>query len=756
MKIIKSILILTFFILITYNSYATVYYVSNSGNDSNNGISPESPLKSVLKINQIISKMIPGDVILLERGSIFYGQINISSSGDENSPIIIAAYGEGKNPVISASVPITEWSIYEGNIYSSNVNGIVKNLFSNGKQMTLARYPNSGFLSVDNHLSDPKKGFTDNELKQPSGYWNGSIARIRTINWAYEYSEIENFKNSTIVLKTPPYYPVQSGWGYYLDNNLNELDTFSEWYFSKNENDNGTLYFYPPDISDINTMNIEGSIYDYGIFSSKEIRNIIILDLEVRNQSVTGINFFNNVSEVRIENCTFNGQFQTGVSFVKQAENISINNCRFYNVNGRGLSLLNVNNSSISRNIFLNSGMIPGYGTTGDPFVMSAAFVFGNSNQISGNYIDGVGHDAINCLGTGNIVEKNVIKNCLQLLNDGGGIKCYGDYSKNSVWKNNFIFGVKGNYENTIGGGSVALGIYLDEFANNMSILNNTITGSGFSGIGVHNGFNNLIQNNICYNNRVGINFFQNLQSINNRIIDNVIKGNSDNQYFVDIKYLGGNLLPGRFDSNYYFNPGNYRSFSITYNNIASDYSFDKWKSFIRSDDHSNIFVGPEVIFSKLFTNMSDENLTIGLNTGYNYRDIDMNHVSGSITLQPWTSEILISDSDMRELPEITIAGGPLNFGDSGEENASVINWYNISGINLKDPVIITAPESIEISLYNDHDFKKMVTLNHENGKVDKIIFVKIDTYTGEDFYDIISNKSGFLVSNVKVIRNKK
>jgi len=710
----------------SFNSiYATDYFFSNSGEDSNNGLSPAYPMKSIAKLNSLMVNLKPGDAVLFERGSIFYGQININASGNSNGAITFSSYGNGRNPVISGSVPVTGWSQYKENMFTSDISGNVKNVFVNGEQMTLARYPNTGFLSIDKSLPDPKKGFFDKNLSQPAGYWNGSIARIRTINWAYEYSDIIDFKNSSVVLKNPTLFPILSGWGYYLDNNLNELDTLNEWYFEKNDNDIGKVYFYPPFGESINNLNIQASIYDYGFFSDTQVANIIIRDLDILNQSESGIFFPRKISDLKIENCTFKGQVKTGLSNVNKSDNLKITNCRFNNINGKALSLNSVSNSTVSKNIFLNSGMIPGYGTTGDVYVLSAMYVFGDNNIISENYINGVGHDAINCLGAGNLVEKNVIKNCLQLLNDGGGIKCYGKYTNNSVWCNNFIYNVRGNIENTTEKEIKALGIYLDEFTNNMTILNNTVSGSKFSGIGIHDANNNLVINNILYNNNAGINLYMNKNSMDNKFFGNVIKSNNNNQYSVDIKYLGGELLPGIFDSNYYFNPGNQRSFGITYRNLFKDYSFQDWKLFVKSEEQSKIYIGPEFTYSKLYANMSDEIISINLGSQFDFKNKNLNEVNGTVELLPWTSEVLFTDVDLSNMPEITIAGGPIYFDDNQSENSISLEWYVISGINISEPVYVNAPEGYEISLFNDHDFSNKIILSSETGVVENIIFVR-------------------------------
>jgi hypothetical protein len=155
--------------------------------------------------------------------------------------------------------------------------------------------------------------------------------------------------------------------------------------------------------------------------------------------------------------------------------------------------------------------MIPGYGATSDDYTMSCIVVFTDQSLISGNNIQNIGHDAINCPGTGNIVEKNVIKNCLLYLNDGGGIKCYGENSTNSTWNNNFIYSIQGNLESTDkkNNGILALGIYLDQLTNNLNIRNNTLVNCRTAGIGMNAGVSNNIENNICYNNFSGFFVYQ-------------------------------------------------------------------------------------------------------------------------------------------------------------------------------------------------------------------------------------------------------
>ena len=65
----KKIVIYLFISLaIAVNASASVYYVSNSGSDVNNGLSKDHPFKT---LKTVAAKVTPGDVILLRRGDIF-------------------------------------------------------------------------------------------------------------------------------------------------------------------------------------------------------------------------------------------------------------------------------------------------------------------------------------------------------------------------------------------------------------------------------------------------------------------------------------------------------------------------------------------------------------------------------------------------------------------------------------------------------------------------------------------------------------
>lgn len=102
------------------------YYISVTGNDNDDGNSPETAWKTLEKVNSTIFQ--PGDKILFERGSCWKGQLHPKGSGKEEAPIIIDAYGDEKKrmPVIDGdSRATTEVPLFVEETYKLNHGAVV-------------------------------------------------------------------------------------------------------------------------------------------------------------------------------------------------------------------------------------------------------------------------------------------------------------------------------------------------------------------------------------------------------------------------------------------------------------------------------------------------------------------------------------------------------------------------------------------------------------------------------------------------------
>lgn len=84
----------------------TAYYLSENGNDDNDGLSPETAWKTLDRLKNF--EFNENDAILMERGSLFRGGIDLNKNG-----MILSAYGEGEKPKVYGSSRnynnVTDW-----------------------------------------------------------------------------------------------------------------------------------------------------------------------------------------------------------------------------------------------------------------------------------------------------------------------------------------------------------------------------------------------------------------------------------------------------------------------------------------------------------------------------------------------------------------------------------------------------------------------------------------------------------------------
>ena len=90
----------------TYTGNA--YFVSNSGNDANDGLSPKTPWATFEKVSKASLKK--GDIVFFERGGTWRGHIDIQPG------VTYSAYGEGPKPIWTSS-PLdaadpSQWTYY--------------------------------------------------------------------------------------------------------------------------------------------------------------------------------------------------------------------------------------------------------------------------------------------------------------------------------------------------------------------------------------------------------------------------------------------------------------------------------------------------------------------------------------------------------------------------------------------------------------------------------------------------------------------
>lgn len=136
---------------------AVVYYVSPNGDDSNDGRSPETPWKTLGKVNALDY---PGKAyILFERGGLWRGQISAKARK------IYSAYGEGAKPMLyggheDGAIP-EKWTLLEGTdniwVYKDEMIDSGTLVFNGGEEIAykeIPSYVDGRFVKRSDHTQE--------------------------------------------------------------------------------------------------------------------------------------------------------------------------------------------------------------------------------------------------------------------------------------------------------------------------------------------------------------------------------------------------------------------------------------------------------------------------------------------------------------------------------------------------------------------------------------------------------------------------
>lgn len=576
------------FTLASATSSATTYYVSPTGNDNNNGTSQGTPWRTISRVQQLEYLFQPGDQVLFQRGGSYPGQLNIGASGTAAQPIVIGAYGTGALPEISGANAVTGWTVHQGNIWRADVSQGVKHVRVNGGLMTLARYPNTGWLRVN---TSSNTSLTGTGLTQNNGYWNGGRLVVRSTNWCYENAEISGFNNGMLTFPAIVYNPGNYEWGFFLCNKLSELDAPGEWYHDAAA---GVLYLWAPGNADPNGQQVLASVLEKGINVNWGVSHIRIENLAFRGQTYAGVNNAGG-AHVTITGCTFEW-LNHGVRSYGNHDDYSGNIVR--NTFATGLAIID-NNTTVSNNTITDIALIPGLGESFWGYY--GMYAMGEDNIVRGNAVTRTGNSGIFLAGSP-LVERNIISEPLKTVNDGGGI--YWDNSNGMIIQDNFVSDLDGNME------SVAMdywvnykighGIY---FGN--AVIQNTIvrrnTVSNCRGAGIHVDHTMVssgieVRDNVLYDNDIQLSLsdFSNyngpgaappyhVPSYNSIYSGNTLYCTSEDQLCVQQYHVYSSSLVdfGTFTNNRHFNPFNEISTFVV--NLTDGtykyYSLQRWQT---------------------------------------------------------------------------------------------------------------------------------------------------------------------------------
>lgn len=554
-------------------------------------------------------------------------------------------YGSGANPVISGTIPVSNWSA-SGNHFEANVSQNIRNFFVNGKRQEIARYPNAHqYLWLDSaktdYLLDADISNLDSTL-----ILNSKIC-IHTSQASWENSIVTNTLLDTVYLNFPTSLAAPNGYGYYFFDNINHIDTVGEWAFQTAPR---RVHYFPEQGVDPNTLNCEAAAHIYGIQLGVDVCFVTIDRIRFERQAILGVNIPDDGSRYNhIINCEFIQQGQVGIQDKGQFNLFT--SSIFQEIGGLGIYLLQTGgNTEISHNSFTNIGSSREAGT-GKLSNQCAIFLSNvDSCHVHHNNIDSTGYCGILAGGYHHLVERNIIKNAMLHNNEGAALKIEGINPLNNAFRRNIVFGNNGNYEGTSNANFLSAGIYLALNSNADTIAENSIFNQA-CGIYLSSGNTNTqIRNNLVYGG-------SHLLSINrpdtmlNPISGLNVKGNSlfatdPSAFIIHQVDATGQFQAGDLDSNFYFQPYNANHYAeriINGNSVLMD--FPTWQATGNDANTRSSFVSWTLPQNdaEAFTNQSDNTISFNLPSSQKYLQIDSTSVCNSFMQEGYTSRILIN-----------------------------------------------------------------------------------------------------------------
>jgi len=372
-------------------------------------------------------------------------------------------------------------------------------LFFGDKPMTLARWPNEGFVTIadvvvqDGHQIHGARGskvgrFTyDGDRparwlgeKDPwlHGYWFW--------DWSAERQKIESIDPAQrIIAVAPPYhgYGYRKGQWYYAFNMLCELDSPGEWYLDRQA---GVLYFWPPEPTDKApaVVSVLPSLLAVKNASHVTLRGFILE--AVRGTAVT----ISACTRVEVAGCTIRNAGGSAVSIDGGSE-CAVIGCDIHDTGRGGISLSGGDRTALApaRHRAENNN-IHDYGRW-ERMYQAGVHLAGVGNIVRRNLIHNAPHMAIMFGGNDHVIELNEIHSVCYESNDAGAMYAGRNWTmRGHVIRHNYLHHISGFR------GRGCVGVYLDDMFASAAIRGNIffkVTAAAFIG----GGRDNRVENNI-------------------------------------------------------------------------------------------------------------------------------------------------------------------------------------------------------------------------------------------------------------------
>ncbi len=515
------------------------YYVATGGNDQWSGTLAEpnadksdGPLATLEAARDAIRQrkraggLPAGGVTVAVRGGTYSIakplELASQDSGTEAAPIVYRAQpGEvvrlAGGPLVGDWRPVTDAQVLArldekarphvvqadlralGITDYGNVKGGGLELFFDDRPMTLARWPNEGFVKIVGlvggsprnvrgtkgdaigkfiYEGDRPKRWVDEKDVWVHGYWFW--------DWADERHRVASIDTDRrIISVAPPYhrYGYRKGQWFYAFNLLSEIDRPGEWYLDREK---GVLYFWPPGPVQEGrpTVSVLATMVTMRDTSYVTLRGMTIE--ATRGDAVT----ISGGTHDRVAGCTLRNLGGWAVR-ISGGTNHGVTGCDIYETGNGGIALGGGDRKTLTpAGHFAHNNHIHHFARWNRMY-QPAISIQGVGNRATHNLIHDAPHEAIAFGGNDHLMEFNEIHHVCQESNDAGAIYAGRDWTmRGTIIRHNFMHHVRG-FKNR-----GCVGVYLDDMFSGTTISGNVfydVTRAAFIG----GGRDCVVENNI-------------------------------------------------------------------------------------------------------------------------------------------------------------------------------------------------------------------------------------------------------------------
>jgi parallel beta-helix repeat protein len=499
-----------------------------------------APMPSPANVLPIPANIANGSTVNLQCGKTYQGTLQLNGK----SNVTVQTSGSCGKASISPGSAINGWTVYQGNIYSAPISFTPAQVSIAGVPLSAAHWPNQGWSSSPGSV--------------PSSDLNGA-------NLVYLANQ------SVIQTQTLTGNSVTTSNPFYVEGKLWMLDSPGEWAVqggrlyvraADNQSPQGRIWAAPAG----NGINADNST---GI----TVNNVIVFSAMDGISANTSTNL--NVQNTDILNTSRDGIWASGSNGMT-VNLSSVTNARRNGIDG----WYSVNGAKVTNISVANTGMV------GMPTPSDAGIFFGDgaNNTITAARVTNSSYHGISVLhNRTTTVSNSVVDTACVRLTDCGGIYTGARDQLPLTLR------IQGNTVSNVKG-TLAVGIYLDDYANGVTVTQNTVS-NNMDGIFVHNGFNNVITYNTVSSSGVNhLAFSQDGGTIRNNQVNNNKFNSTNGEWNYNLE-TGSNLKTfASVDYNTYTS-NNVNVFGRTWDghSAGSTTSYTGWKAWSGQDAHSTM-----------------------------------------------------------------------------------------------------------------------------------------------------------------------